>query len=230
MQLPGGEKPVLFRTRQGQIGVSPVRECGGAGGEVAALQLDTPPRSRGGIPSVVWLILAPDPPLSHEGSAGARNRATVSDCLAAAGKARFRAPFGGFSRATPVPLRHLIPRGGGSRCNLSLHARDVLPFAITGSPEQPTAKPRRPDHHPRLVSECLLCLTGTPEPFSAPRRTIFCTGPGMELCVVSPHQQHRSRLDASPCVVADAGRSDYRMSSEGRGKSGLSFWDISRKA
>jgi hypothetical protein len=31
-------------------------------------------------------------------------------------------------------------------------------------------------------------LTGAPGPFSAQRRTIFCTGPGMELCVVSPHQ------------------------------------------
>ena len=60
-----------------------------------------------------------------------------------------------------------------------LHAHDVLPFSIAGSPEVP-------DHHLRLVSECLLCLTGTPEPFSAPRRTIFCTGPMVELCVSSP--------------------------------------------
>jgi hypothetical protein len=43
----------------------------------------------------------------------------------------------------------------------------------------------------------------------------------MELCVVSPHQQHRPRLDASPCVVADAGRSDYRTGSGGWGKAGL---------
>jgi hypothetical protein len=32
----------------------------------------------------------------------------------------------------------------------------------------------------------LLCLTGTPGPFSARRRTIFCTGPMAERCVVSP--------------------------------------------
>ena len=35
-------------------------------------------------------------------------------------------------RATPVPLRHPIPRGGG--CFFSLHAHDVPPFSIAGSP------------------------------------------------------------------------------------------------
>ena len=46
-----------------------------------------------------------------------------NDCLAAAGKARLRAPFGGLSRATPVPLRHLIPRERGRL--FSRHAHDV---------------------------------------------------------------------------------------------------------
>ena len=98
-------------------------------------------------------------------------------------KARLRAPFGGFSRTTPVPLRHLIPRGGG--CLFSLHAHDVVPPSIAGMLRLPTEELRRPDHHPRLVSECILCLTGTPGPFSTPRRTILCTGPRAGLCVVS---------------------------------------------
>jgi hypothetical protein len=44
------------------------------------------------------------------------------------------------------------------------------PFTIAGSPAAP-------DHHLRLTFECLLCLTGTPRPFSAERRTIFCMSP-----------------------------------------------------
>ena len=132
-----------------------------------------------------------------------------NDCLAAADKTRYRAPFGGSSRATPVPLRHRMPR---ERPRLfSLPAHDVPPAIHrwhVGAREPSLS---------RSAFECLLCLTGTPGPFSGLRRTIFCTGPGMELCVVSPHQQHRSRLDASPCVVAGAGRRESSHSFGGRG-------------
>jgi hypothetical protein len=121
-------------------------------------------------PRVMPMHVSRSPASRKDTGRGTKPCHVSNDCLAAAGKTRFRAPFGGFSRATPVPLRHLTPRGGGSRCNLSLHAHDVLPFSIAGSPEVP-------DHHPRLVSECILCLTGTPEPFAAPRRTIFCDRP-----------------------------------------------------
>ena len=81
----------------------------------------------------------------------------------------------------PTQLRSLCVTGcpGNADASPSLHAHDVPPFSIAGSPAVPV-------HHPRLASECLLCLTGTPEPFSAPRRTIFCAGHDGELCVVSP--------------------------------------------
>ena len=94
---------------------------------------------------------------------------------------------------------------GGLRCLLAIHRWTADGKAAVG-----VAGPSTP-----AWRSGLLCLTGTPEPFSAPRRTIFCTGPGLELCVVSPHQQHRSRLDASPCVVADARRNDSGMEGGG---------------
>ena len=99
-------------------------------------------------------------------------------CLATAVKTRFRAPFGGFSRATSVPLRHRIPWAG---------SRFVTPrrppMSDTIHRWHGGAGPSLPAWHPGLQR-----LTGAPGPFSAQRRTIFCTGPGMELCVVSPYQ------------------------------------------
>ena len=52
-------------------------------------------RSRERFRPVVCPFSFPILSLSHEGSAGARHRATVSDCLAAAGKTRRRAPLNG---------------------------------------------------------------------------------------------------------------------------------------
>jgi hypothetical protein len=90
-----------------------------------------------------------------------------NDCLAAAGKTRFRAPFGGFSRATPVLL---LPNG-------PCHQRFVrprrhpmpAPSSIAGMTFAGTITPG--------LRSGLQCLTGTPQPFSAGRRTIFCNGP-----------------------------------------------------
>jgi len=87
-----------------------------------------------------------------------------------------RRPVMHLSHATPVPLRHRMPRGHGrfskppcSRCAARHPSLAWLP----------TAEPRRGvrGHHRPLASECLLCLTGTPGPFSARRRTIFCMSP-----------------------------------------------------
>ena len=83
-----------------------------------------------------------------------------------------------------------------------------------------------PDHHPRLTFECIFCLTGTPRPFSAGRRTIFCTGPGIELCVVAPCQApvppRRIAMRCSRCGTAEilskvfgAGMSEGENSLEG---------------
>jgi hypothetical protein len=123
------------------------------------------------------------------------------------------------------PIRHVsVPRSVVCPVQLrSLCVTEALGSGragFQGMPDRPCAFDVPPAIHrwhgrqcgtinPRLASG-LQRLTGAPEPFAAPRRTIFCTGPGMELCVVSPCRQHRPRLDASPCVVADAGRDDSR--------------------
>ena len=64
-----------------------------------------------------------------------------NDCLAAAGKTRHRAPFGGFSRATPVPLRHRTAWA----CPESVSLR--LPPMSTS--RHPSLAWRSRDHHPR---------------------------------------------------------------------------------
>ena len=144
----------------------------------------------------------PIPALSHGISAGARNRATLD---MTASRQPVRPVSVPRSVVRPTQLRSLCVTGcpGNADASPSLHAHDVPPFSIAGSSAVPV-------HHPRLTSECLLCLTGTPEPFSAPRRTIFCAGHDAELCVSTPHHQHRSCLDASPCVVAVAGQGHCR--------------------
>jgi hypothetical protein len=143
----------------------------------------------------------------HGGSAGARNRATLNMTASRQPVRPVSAPR---SVVFPTQLRSLCVTGclGNTDASSSLRARDVTSSAIAG-------RPMLPVHHPRLASECLLCLTGTPSPFSGLRRTIFCAGHDSEVYVLPLHHQHRSRLDASPCAVAVAGRGNHLTGPEG---------------
>ena len=98
-------------------------------------------------------------------------------------------------RRASVPRSVIFPRNSGPSASPNASGWRTLvqlprprcpPSSLAGLP---TAKLRRvAGPSPRLTFECILCLTGTPRPFSAERRTIFCTGPGIELCVVAPCQ------------------------------------------
>ena len=127
-------------------------------------------------------------------SAGARNRATL-DMTAS------RQPV----RHVVVPRSVVFPAQLRSLCVTERPGLARRLQAITGTPEVsaclqclhpaihrwlPTAKAAAGvvgTITPAFRSG-LQCLTGTPGPFSGLRRTIFCTGPDVELCVVSPHQ------------------------------------------
>ena len=144
------------------------------------------------------------PPLSQDRSAGARMRATVTMTASRQPVRRTSVPR---SVVFPAQRRFLCvterpglarecPKSQGFR--ESPAASDVYtPPSIAGLP---TAKPPRADGKgaagvvgtitPALRSGLQL-VTRAPEPFSVPRRTIFCAGPMAELC-----------------VVADAGRRD----------------------
>jgi hypothetical protein len=114
-------------------------------------------------------------------------------------KTRSRAPFGGFSRATPVPLRHRMHWERGRL--FSLHARDVRPaihrwhVGLAGpSPPAWHPMPPMPHRHAR--------------PFFRPEEDHFLRRAPAWSFASSPHARHRSRLAASPCGVAEAGRKD----------------------
>jgi hypothetical protein len=64
---------------------------------------------------VMPMHVSRSPALAKDIGRGTKPCHVSNDCLAAAGKTRFRAPFGGLSRTTPVPLRHRGPGLGMCR-------------------------------------------------------------------------------------------------------------------
>jgi hypothetical protein len=143
----------------------------------------------------------------HEGSAGARNRATLNMTAS-------RQPIDTF----PRPVRWFFPRNSGPSASPDASGtRTLLQASLPTMCRPPSIAGMSvvPVHHLRLASECLLCLTGTPSPFSGLRRTIFCAGHDSEVYVLPLHHQHRARLDASPCAVAVAGRANHLTGPEG---------------
>jgi len=125
-----------------------------------------------------------------------------NDCLAAAGKTHFRAPFGGFSRATPVLLRPGAWASSGKNPSGQRHVRSPARMPETAGIADPGLPPD------------LQRQTGVPGPFSAGGGP-FSARARWQGFASSPNHRHRSRLDASPCVVAVAGRSDSRTDEEG---------------
>ena len=153
------------------------------GGKQRLLIRHTSPFTRAVPPRVMTMHVSRSPVHSRAIGRGTDACHVSNDCLAAADKARLRAPFGGLSRTTPVLLRHRTAR---------LAQELALPVASMSTPRHPSL-----DCHgfavagvvgtitPALRSGLQL-VTRAPAPFSAPRRTIFCTGPMAGLCVVSP--------------------------------------------
>ena len=151
--------------------------------------------------SAPWVdhALLPIPSLAHGASAGARNRATLIVTASRQPVRRVSVPR---SVVLPAQLRSLCV----TECPGYGHACSACPPAMCHPPSIAGMSGLR-DHQPPARHSNASCA-------SQARRSLFqlrggpfsATGPGMELCVVSPHQQHRPRLDASPCVVADAGQ------------------------
>jgi hypothetical protein len=151
------------------------RACADFNRPVSNLKTHLPVHASGSAP---WFDHArlPISPLAQRLSAGARNRATV------------------IMTASRQPVRHRsVPRSVVFPAQLRfLCVQGPWPFGVNDPAggwqvrSRAFARNRR-DRRSRSAPG-LLCLTGTPGPFSARRRTIFCQGPGMELCVVSPHQ------------------------------------------
>ena len=145
----------------------------------------------------------------HGGSAGARNRATL---VMTASRQPVRPVSAPRSVVFPAQLRSLCVTEclGVTDASPSLHAHDVPPaihrWHVGGAGPSPPAGIRMPPMPHRHAGA-----------FSAPRRTIFCAGHDSEVYVLPLHHQHRSHLDASPCVVAVAERKRLSHGFSGRG-------------
>ena len=121
-----------------------------------------------------------------------------NDCLAAADKTRSRAPFGGFSRATPVPLHP----GALAFCSRSFRQQPASPIS---------AFRRKPSGSPIPICSWTYDASQARPGLFQPGGGPFSARARWQGFASSPHHQHRPRLDASPCVVAVAGQEDCRM-------------------
>ena len=120
--------------------------------------------------------MSPDPPLYTGDRPGHVSVPQLDDRSSEpVVKTRIRAPY---SVVFPVQLRFLcVTERPVPLEDFSPSASDVYPAIHRWHGVRGTITP--------ALRSGLQCLAGTPNPFSGWRRTIFCTGPIMRLCVAS---------------------------------------------